>query len=462
MKIPRRLDEILPAAAMEKFLDVLQQPDISGKVREALHRVGLQDNSPLDKVKEAWQQARSWLDTLSANTANPDGEPLTLNASGQLLSSSLREIPLAPAVAYGYAKAATHYQTAASVDQKATTAVEHLLGRHASTWLGSTAEALRLLASGDGSRAGVVLSRVDAVNIAGVGNIHAMLSAGKNSLREIGAANGVSASDWQQAVVEPGQCVVLSSPNSLSLSDAARHRSQAIEAAHKVGAKVVEVLADGVLSSELVSRYGFPDVRHCLNHGADVVIWPLHLLLGGPSGALVIGDSELIAAVARSAESSGLLLAGANLSAATLALQLASVQHDVPSQDAHAGTAAQLLSNPENLKNRARRLAVQLSGVGEIAQAVEFELETPLGPSPWNRYRLQSWGVRLVPKNSLDELLRQVVLGEAKIGRKLELVREEHALLLNLRFISPEHDHELVQTLTGPTDEIEPAESSST
>lgn len=462
MKIPRRLDEILPAAAMEKFLDVLQQPDISGKVREALHRVGLQDNSPLDKVKEAWQQARSWLDTLSGSAANPDVEPLTLNASGQLLSSSLREIPLAPAVAYRFAKAATHYQVAASVNQKAATAAEHLLGRHASAWLGSTAEALRLLGSGDGCRAGVVLSRVDAVNIAGLGNIHAMLSAGQHSLREIGAANAVSATDWQQGVVEPGQCVVLSSPNNLSLSDAARHRSQAIEAAHGVGAKVVEVLADGVMSSELVSRYGFPDVRQCLNRGADVVIWPLHLLLGAPSGALVIGDAELIAAMARSAEISGLLLGGASLSAATLALQLASVQQDAPSQDAHAGTAAQLLSNLENLKNRAQRLAVQLSGIGEIAQAVECDLDTPLGPSPWNRYRLQSWGVRLTPKNSLDELLRQVALGEAKVGRKLEIVREEHALLLNLRFIAPEHDHELVQTLAGPQPEIEPASQSKT
>ena len=86
------------------------------------------------------------------DAANPSGEPLTLNASGQMLSPSLREIPLAPAVAYGYAKAATHYQTAASVNQKATTAVEHVLGRHASAGLGSTAEALRLLASGDGCR----------------------------------------------------------------------------------------------------------------------------------------------------------------------------------------------------------------------------------------------------------------------------------------------------------------------
>ncbi len=445
---------------MEKFLDVLQQPDISGKVREALHRVGLQDNSPLDKVKEAWQQARSWLDTLADGAAKTDGEPLTLNASGQLLTSSLREIPLAPAVAYGYAKAATHYKIAAGVNQKATTAVEHLLGRHASAWLGSTAEALRLLASGNGCRAGVVLSRVDAVHIAGLGNIHAMLSAGNHSLREIGAANGVSEADWQTGIVEPGQCVVLSSPNNLPLGDAQRHRSQAIAAAHAAGAKVVEVLADGLLNTELVSRYGFPDVRQCLTHGADVVVWPLHLLLGGPSGALVIGDAELVAPLARSAEISGLSLGGASLSAATIALQLGAVQQDALGQDAHAGVAAQLLINPDNLKNRARRLAVQLSGMGEIAQAVECDHETHLGPSPWNRYRLQGWGVRLSPKNLLEELLRQVALGEAKIGRTLEFVHEEHAILLNLRFVPPEHDHELVQILAGAQHEFEPSSPS--
>ena len=147
-----------------------------------------------------------------------------------------------------------------------------------------------------------------------------------------------------------------------------------------------------------MSRYGLPDVRQCLSQGADVVVWPLHLLLGGPSGALVIGDAELVAPLARSAEISGLLLGGANLSAATVALQLGAIQHDALNQDAQAGAVAQLLSNPDNLKNRARRLAVQLSGVGEIGQAVECDHETPLGPSPWNRYRLLSWGVRSGPE----------------------------------------------------------------
>lgn len=452
MRIPRRLDEILPAAAMEKFLDVLQQPDISGKLREALHRVGLQENSPLDKVKTAWQQARSWLDTLAEDGANSGSGQVILNAGGQLLSQQLPEIPLSPAVAYGFAKAATHYQLAAAVDAKAQTAVEHLLGRHAAAWLSSTSDALRLLTSTDACHGGVVLSRVDAVRVAGLGDIHAMLSAGHARLREVGAANGVSAEDWQACLTEPGQVVVLSSPNNLTRDEAVAHREQAIATARAAGAKVIEILADGVLSPELCDQFGFPDVRHCLDQGADVVVWPLHLLAGGPSGALVVGDSQLVTTVQRRAEASGVCLGGARLVAATMALQLAPL-----SQDAATGTLAQLLANPENLKNRARRVAVQLVELGEIGHAAECEIESVLGPSPWNRYRLQSWGVRLAPKNSMPDLKRQLAQGETKIGRKLHVVYEENALVVNLRFIPPEQDHELVQVVAGGS---EPGESS--
>lgn len=444
MRIPRRLDEILPAAAMEKFLDVLQQPDISGKLRDALQRVGLQENSPLDKVKTAWQQARSWLDTLTDEGAISGSGQVTLNAAGQLLSHELPEIPLSPAVAYGYAKAATHYQIAPRVDDKAQAAVEHLLGRHAAAWLSSTSDALRLLTSSDAGQVEVVLSRVDAVRIAGLGDIHAMLSAGQGRLREIGAANGVSAEDWQSGLSEPGQVVVLSSPNNLTRDEAQAHRAQAVAAAQAAGAKVIEVLADGVLSSELCGKFAFPDVRQCLDHGADVVVWPLHLLAGGPSGALVVGDSQLVAAVRRRADATGVCLGGARLVAATMALQLAPL-----SQDAASGTLAQLVANPENLKNRARRAAVQLVGMGEIGQATECEIESALGPSPWNRYRLHSWAVRLVPSNSMADLKRQLAQGEAKIGRKLQVVYEENAVVVNLRFIAAEQDHELVQALAG-------------
>lgn len=432
---------------MEKFLDVLQQPDISGKLREALHRVGLQENSPLDKVKTAWQQARSWLDTLTDDVAKAGSGQVTLNASGQLLSHELPDIPLSPAVAYGYAKAATHYHVAAAVDAKAKAVVDHLLGRHSVAWLSSASDGLRLLASADACRGGVVLARVDAVRIAGLGDIHAMLSAGHAPLKEIGAANGASAEDWQTGLTGPEQIVVLSSPNNLSRDDARVHRDRAVAAARAAGAKVVEVLADGVLSPELCDKFGFPDVRQCLDRGADVVVWPLHLLAGGPSGALIVGDSDLVTVVQRRAEAAGICLSGAHLVAATMALQIAPL-----SQDAASGTLAQLLANPENLKNRARRTAVQLIEMGEIGQAAECEIESPVGPSPWNRYQLQSWGVRLVPKNSMAELKRQIAQGEAKIGRKLQVIYEENAVLLNLRFIAPEQDHELVQALAGGGD----------
>ena len=100
---------------------------------------------------------------------------------------------------------------------------------------------------------------------------------------------------------------------------------------------------------------------------------------------------------------------------------------------------------------------MQLVELGEIGHAAECEIESALGPSPWNRYRLQSWGVRLAPKNSMPDLKRQLAQGETKIGRKLHVVYEENALVVNLRFIPPEQDHELVQVVAGGS---EPGESS--
>ncbi len=455
VKIPLRLEELIPAAAMEKLFEVLQQPDISGKVREAIQRVGLHESSPLDKVSKAWHQARSWLDTLTGDQAGTAG-PTTLNASGQLLSASLAGIPLAAAVAYGFAKGATGYQSASGVLSKADAAAKPLFGNRAYAWLASPADALRCLTDADISAAGTLLSRVDAVRIAGLGDIRSMLASGGKTPTEVGAANGVTADDWANALQAGGPTVVLASPNNISHGEAGTHRSQAITAAHAHGAKVIEVLADGVLCPTLTTQYGFPDPRQSLADGVDVVILPLNLLLGAPAGALVIGDSERVTKARRAAELSGALLGGAQLIAATLALQLSAMHSETDS-----GAVAQLLTNPENLKNRARRLAIQLTGIGAIETAVEHESHIALGPSPWNRYQHQSWGVRLAPKvtpskEPVADMLRQLAQGEAKLGLTLQLVRQADYLLMDLRFVPPQHDHQLV-ALWGGGDQAMPA-----
>ncbi len=52
VKIPTKLEELLPPAAFGKILDVLNQPTLSGAVRDALNRVGIKDASPVEQVQE--------------------------------------------------------------------------------------------------------------------------------------------------------------------------------------------------------------------------------------------------------------------------------------------------------------------------------------------------------------------------------------------------------------------------
>ncbi len=447
-QFPRRLDDIIPTATVEKLLDVLQQPDIAGKVREALHKVGLQDAAPLDKFREAWQQARGWIDSVAESVTGGASHPRVLNASGQILSSSLSAIPWGATAAYEFAKAATDYQSSASLQRQVDDMVGRLFGSYESAWLGSTAEALRILSSGPVGSEGIIVSRVDAVRIAGLGDVRSMLQASANRLLDIGAANGVRTEEWKAALTGSRQLVVLSSPNNLSLEDASQHRLNALAAAKACGAAVIEVLADGTVNHSLAEHYAFPSVQHSLETGADVVILPTQLLTAGPAGAFVVGEAKLLAPLKLAAENIGVLLNGAALAGAASALRTAATPGGAPDKD-NSSAVASLLVNPANLRNRAQRLAIQLAGRGEIGEAHEVELTAPLGPSPWNRYQLKSWGVRLQPRNSLADLSRQISRGENKLGLKLELIREAECLAVNLRFVPPPCDHELVQLIAG-------------
>ncbi len=452
VKIPRRLDELVPAAAMEKLLEVLQQPDISGRVRDALHKVGLHDAAPLEKVRDAWQQARGWIDSVAEKVVGSVSSPRLLNASGQMFTNSLSTIPWGTSVAHEFASTVVIYQSPVALARKGEEVARRHLGSHTVAWLSSTSEALRLLASGTDGVDGVVLSRLDAVRIAGLGDIRSMLAASSNRLIEVGASNGVRAEDWQLALTHKKQIVVLASPNNLSAVDKRQHRETAVTAAQQSGAKVIELLADGVINQTLAERYGFPLALQALESGADVVVLPTQLLLGGPVGAIVIGHAEMVNATRLAAENIGGLLGGASLWAAALTVDAAAM-----SEPEQSTIAAQLSVNPENLHNRARRLALQLTGRGEIRDAQEVQLSTPLGPSPWNRYSLSSWGVRLKPSGSLSDLLRQIARGESQHGLKLELIHEPESLSINLRFIPPQCDHELVLAIAGAGDQNTPS-----
>lgn len=445
VKIPTRLEELIPAAAMQKVLDVLSQPDIPSSVREALGKVGWKDANPLGQVQDAWQQARSWLETLSSQGGAPSTAPSILNATGELLQADFDGVPMASSVAYGYAKTAATFQSAQALQAKAKQVAGSVLG-HPTLWLNSPQLALQLLQSVALASSGIVISRADSVRVPGFGDVRAMLTAGAGQLVEVGAANGASEDDWSQAVHSADQLLLLVSPNNLGLEAAVEQRASAIRVARKAGALVVELLIDGVLSNTLSEVYGFANVKQRLEQGTDLVVLPFQFLLAGPMGALAIGNDKLVRSIASHAQAIHGQMSGAQLAASTIALQLANLSDEI-----EAGVASQLLANAENLKNRSRRLAVQLNDIPLIREAVEMERQCLLGPTPWNRFHLNNWAVRVAPRGTVEQLQRELMRRDGNtVDSPLPIATAASSthLYIDLRFIAPEDDHEIVLAAT--------------
>jgi hypothetical protein len=451
VKIPTRLDELIPAAALEKVMQVLNQPDIPSSVREALSKVGWKDANPLGQVQDAWQQARTWLDSISGHAGKQGTNPTLLNATGALLHADFDAVPMSSAVAFGFAKSATTFQCRQTLQARAKSTAETAFG-HPTAWLASSQIALQLLQLERVAPGGIVISRADAVRVPGFGDVRGLLTTIHGRLTEVGAANGATASDWSSALHSSQQVVLLVSPDSLSVEAAAAQREAAVKAAKQVGARVVELLIDGVLGDTLSQEFGFAHVKARLASGTHAVLLPLQFLLSGPPGILATGEEKFVRAMTEAAQPMQGLMSGAQLSAAMIAVQSANL-----SDELEGGVASQLLANADNLKNRARRLAIQLNDTPRIREAVEVERECALGPTPWDRFRLKNWAVRVTPRDSLEQLRSDLIQGDAMpgdssaSGATLPIATAATAteLYFDLRFVAPEDDHEIVIAATS-------------
>ncbi|MBX3422513.1 MAG: hypothetical protein KF752_13245 [Pirellulaceae bacterium] len=436
-KIPSRLEDLLPVAAFEKVVDALQRPELSHKVRDALSKVGLKDVNPLQQAHEAWQQVRSWLSSLAGDSVGPDSE--LLNATGSLFLSNADRWPIISSAAWSYARAATAYHDRQRTMRRSNEAVRHCLAGCNHLWLSDMLGGLQLV-SRTLAPGGLVMARTDCVRLAGVGDVQRQAAAWGNSVSEVGTVNGVEASDWQQALSNRhDQAILLVSPNNLDSQTAAAQRAQALTAAKKHNAPVIELLADGCLSPQLSQQMGFPLANQRCGDGTDVVLLPTHLLLGGMSGLLCLGGTHPLERISQAASSLGAGMDASTVAANVLAMQLASVEDDLECGLVIGG----LVANPQVLKNRSQRLAVQLSGLGPIAGANVVDRSQPLGPAPWCRYQLAGPAIQVhVSANASTFFDWLETGGEQRAAIAMD--RRVDPAYIDLRFVAPEDDHRIV------------------
>ncbi len=440
VKIPSKLEDLVPPAAFGKILDMLNQPALAGAVREALNRVGLKDASPLDQVQEAWQQARDWVGQFANRFAHGGGgNPQVINATGELIRADSSGLPMSPSVADAYASQAVSFHERAQLDEACHRAAADAVGAEEAVCTSSLAAAIHTICS---ALSNCVVSRADMVRVPGFGDMRAMLT-WRGQLTEVGATNGASLDDWSNAVHSAEQAIILVSPTSLSSSEADAQRTAAIAVAKSTGAAVIEVMLDGICSASLQdSPFPLPSIKSHLESGATAVIFPLDGFLSGPSGACMAGRAKLINRLLPLVSTQSSNLRGPAIAAATAAFDRAKMITPLDT-----GIVDLVTGNIANLRDRGKRLAIQMADTERVTAAIVVERDVPLGPSPWNRYVGTSIAVALTPRSDVQSLVAN--LRNRIAGPAIHCASTENTLLIDLRFVLPKDDHQVVQALTA-------------
>ncbi len=449
MSIRDRIEDLYPAAAIERVLGALQAPELSDRMRDALRRVGLKDAKPAEQIQQIWRQAKTYLDAVAELLGQESSSSLTLNATGALFGPHVEGIAVSATVAHAMASAATHFHHPGWLLQQARSTALRIAQAYPSwhTDLNS------LLTHAVRGRT-VFVAKTDVQRLPGIGDLDAILAG--LSVREVGASNGCAADDWSRAfsgATAESACLFMVTPNGLPEQQETAQCHTARQIARESGIEVIELAANACVTPALEKQIGLPLIASRAADSDGICIVPLHLFVGAPTGYVALGSEKRTTDLQEAAAAGGTALGTPGLAAVVTALQLGAEEGAL-----ETGLIARLAANPANLRNRAQRLAIQLLGSPVVEAATADVRHVPLGPPPWSRYALENWAVTLTTTDKAQELAQRLKKGKTlnrnasggdgdteQIGTRIAAGIEDDKLILDLRFIEPRDDHLLVR-----------------
>jgi L-seryl-tRNA(Ser) seleniumtransferase len=268
----------------------------------------------------------------------------------------------------------------------------------------------------------IILSRGEMVEIGDGFRIPELLASTGSVLREVGATNRTSLSDYRDAIGPDTGFVLKVHPSNFQITGF----TSAVEVAElaKLDVPLVVDIGSGLLTPHPLLP-AEPDAATALRDGATVVTASGDKLLGGPQAGLLIGAAELIERLRRHPAARAL-----RVDKLTLAALEATLTGPPPP------VALALSVDVTELRARAERLAAQLPG----AHAVDCIAAVGGGGAPGAE--LPSAGVSL-PESCAAPLRTGTpsVVGRLEAGR----------CLLDLRTVAPEDDERLVEAVLACT-----------
>ncbi|MEU6553518.1 L-seryl-tRNA(Sec) selenium transferase [Streptomyces sp. NPDC046915] len=284
------------------------------------------------------------------------------------------------------------------------------------------AAALVLVATALAAGKEIVISRGEMVEIGDGFRLPDLLVSTGARLREVGTTNRTTAADYAAAIGPGTGCVLKVHPSNFRITGFTR--AAAVGELAALGVPVVVDIGSGLLAPHPLLP-DEPDAETQLREGAALVTASGDKLLGGPQCGLLLGDAELLSALARHPLARALRVDKLTLAA----LEATLTGPPTP-------TAVALTADPARLRARADRLAAALDAYGVDARAVESAATVGGGGAP---------GVDL-PSAALslpERFAAPLRTGRVPVVGRLEAGR----CLLDLRAVPPEDDDRLADAV---------------
>lgn len=257
-----------------------------------------------------------------------------------------------------------------SRDEGVETLLCRLTGAEAATVVNNNAAATSIVLNTIAKGKEVIVSRGQLVEIGGEFRLPDVMAFSGARMVEVGTTNKTHARDYERAITENTAALLRVHPSNYKIhgftSEVPLEEMVQIAHKHKI------VLIDDVGAGSLVdmSGYGFepePTLPQSIAAGSDIITSSADKLIGASQGGIIIGRSDLIAAIRKNQFARILRVGKLTLAAleATLRLFL-----DSKIAEQRLPTLEMILRKPEDLKAAAESLAAKL---GEIKPQAEIK-----------------------------------------------------------------------------------------
>lgn len=378
-----------------------------------------------------------------------------INATGILLHTGLGRAPLAREavqamleVASGYANVEIDLESGERSQR--ILAVRKLLlrvtGAEEAVVVNNCAAATLLTLAALAKDREVIVSRGQLIEIGGSYRLPDVMETSGARLREVGTTNKTRVADYAAAIGEQTSALLRVHTSNYRIigftEEASLAELVALGRQHEL--PVIDDIGSGALLD--LSKYGIsgePIASQSIQAGADIVLFSGDKLVGGPQAGIIVGRKVFVDRINQHPMMRAMRVDKLTLSAlgATLRLYL-----DAEVAERAVPLLALLSTSPENLKNRAERLAPQIAATSAVAQAEPIAGVTFLGGGSVPAQELPTWCIAVTPKEmSIQQLAKSLRTGPIGVMGRVQQDR----LLLDLRSVLSHQDTQLVAAFSA-------------